>query len=203
MLRTVKQLGVRLAVELPGWLFLLSGMALVGFGMLVPVRHDLQQLQWRCELMRLQAQQLQHQETEYKQFHLALATDDPTVLERLAYYQFHLKPTGAQAFRATPDRSLLAAGSGQSDAMSADPPPWLQTPTLESMLHQPLPRLNRSRQLPESMQSRLVRLTSGHTRPAMLGSGLACICVGMLLPIRATTRRRGNTRRAKRTRRGA
>ena len=172
----------RLAVHLPGWFFFVCGLTLIGPAVLLPVRRDVVELQWRRDLMQDQAQQLGEQCVSYRQFQTALANDDPIVLERLAYYQLHLKPVGTEPLAPPGERSTLTWASAPAPGES-QAPDWDNVPTIEAMLHRPLPREGVDCRPPQPPNSRLTRLTRGTSRLMLLGVGLAFVYVGMLLPI--------------------
>jgi hypothetical protein len=148
-----------LLTHLPGWLFLTAGLALVSLTVLMPARQDLVQLKGKLKLMQTQADHMGTQESAYQRFHLALRTDDPILLSRLAYHQLHLKPAGSDLLE------------DQAD----------QAATIASLLHTPMP----AHQAASSAkpQSRLVRLTCGPQRLGVLAVGILCICAGLMLPI--------------------
>ena len=165
----------RIAVHLPGWFFLICGLALIGLTVVLPVRRDLARMQWRRDLMQLQTDRLAEQRDSYDQFHAALTSDDPIVLQRLAYYQLHLKPAGTDPL-APPGAPTSASDSGETQD-------WDDMPTIEALLHRPVPREGVNCRAPLPPDSRLTRLTSGTSRLILLAVGLVFVYVGMLLPI--------------------
>ena len=172
----------RLAAHLPGWSALICGLTLIGLTVLMPVYRDLEQMQWRRDLMRAQAQQLAEQTLSYRQFHAALADDDPIVLQRLAYYQLHLKPAGTEPL-ATPGEGSTLTWVNVPGASGT--PGWDDMPTIEALLHRPLPREGVDCYAPLPPDSRITRLTSGSSRLVLAAAGLMLVYVGMLLPIGA------------------
>ena len=143
--------------------------------MVLPIRRDLAKMQWRRELMQTQTDRLAEQRDSYDQFHAALTSDDPIVLQRLAYYQLHLKPAGTDP--------LASPGGTTSASDSRGAHDWSDVPTIEAMLHRPLPREGVNCRPPLPPNSRLTRLTSGASRLILLAVGLVFVYVGMLLPI--------------------
>ena len=172
-----KRFNQRLAAHLPGWVFVISGLTLIGLTVLLPVKRNLDQMQWRRELMRVQAGRMGEQETAYGQFHAALASDDPILLQRLAYYQLHLKPAGTEPLLPPPALSSRSATPADSGSQ------WQHTPTIEALLHRPLPWEGAGRRPPQPPDSRLNRLTRGPKRLVIMAIGLVFVYVGMLLPI--------------------
>lgn len=147
--------------SLPGWLYLTSGLALIAMCMLTPAWLTCRQLGWQWEVMEHQNRRLTEQQKRFEQFHQALVTDDPIILERLAFTQLRLKPKG---------HKLL----GHPEFVSASVEHWLQ---------KPLPQIGH--QLPPQPQtnSMLIRLTTGPSRLALIV--LAGICIGAgLWPMR-------------------
>jgi len=172
----------RIAEHLPGWFFLVCGLALIGLAVLLPVRRGLIQMQWRRDLMQMQTDRLARQCDSYDQFHAALTSDDPIVLQRLAYYQLHLKPAGTAP--------LTPPGTATSDDDSGDMHEWDDMPTIEALLHRPVPQEGVNCRPPVPPDSRLTRLTSGTSRLILLAVGVTFVYVGMLLPIGTEGRRR-------------
>ena len=80
--------------RVPGWLFLLSGMALIGLTVLVKPWMQCNQLRRQHDLMQVQAQNLGHQQEAYQRFYSMLQSRDPVLLQRLAYHYLNLKPVG-------------------------------------------------------------------------------------------------------------
>jgi hypothetical protein len=150
--------------HLPGWLFLLGGFMLMALSTLMPLHREVEQLDRRLALMHMQQSQLDHQASDYREFYHALRTDDPTVLQRLAYYHLRLKPRGVQP--------LDHVGPGRGDT----------SPTIEMLLHRPLPA-GRFEPKPQP-SSRLNRITSGSKRLGLLAIGVMCVYVGLLMPLR-------------------
>ena len=171
-----RQFSQRVAAQLPGWVFFISGLMLIGATVLLPVKRNLDRMQWRRDLMRTQARGLGDQETSYRQFHEAIKSDDPILLQRLAYYQLHLKPAGTEPL-------LSPTSSTDGSASSTRSGQWQEMPTIEALLHQPLPGEGADRRPPQPPDTRLSRLTRGRKRLMLLGIGLAFVYVGMLLPI--------------------
>ena len=189
----------RLAAHLPGWLFFACGLALVGLTVLLPLKADLDQMQWRRDLMRSQANHLGAQETSYGQFHAAVTSDDPILLQRLAYYQLHLKPAGTQPLSPVGrgDGAIVAVNRGASPRGDVG---WHDVPTVENLLDRPAPRAGAANQPPQPPNTRLRRLTQGPKRVVLLGIGLVFIYVGMLLPIGGD---RSESRRTAKSSKGA
>lgn len=151
----------QLLTHLPGWLFLVAGVAMVSLTVIMPTRQHLVQLKGQLHQMRTHAKHMGDEESAYQRFHLALRTDDPIVLRRLAYHELHLKPVG-------------------SDSMDD---PSSSASTVHDLLSQPQPARPDTIAL-ERSPSRLVRLTCGPQRLGLMAVGMMCICAGLLLPIK-------------------
>ena len=152
--------------RLPGWLFLLTGMIIVGATVLMPTRLDLVRLKDEVSRMDHQAGRMGSRESAYRQFHLALRTDDPILLRWLAYYHLRLKPAGSNAI----DH------------------PGSAIPTVESLVA--LPQTPAPTQRAKRSTSRLVRLTCGPQRYGMFAVGLLCVVAGLMMPIDRSGRKR-------------
>jgi hypothetical protein len=159
--------------HLPGWMFMVSGMVLVAAALLAPAWREGQRMKWQLDLMSLQADALVKQGESYHQFHEALASDDPVLLERLAYLHLRLKPAGTETLdtQAAAQWLMDARENNRTGAFS-----------IEAMLHQPLPRAGVDYPVPDPPQSRLVRLTTGTYRLAILLVGGLCLAVGLMPP---------------------
>lgn len=81
----------------PGWLFLLSGLVLLGFTLLIPAQADLAEAQWQRD--RALAIEAQREERLFKheRYLAALESREPTVVKALAASQLNLVPAGAGA----------------------------------------------------------------------------------------------------------
>ncbi len=109
--------------------------------------------------MQIQARSLSDQDRAYRQFYQALSRRDPILLERLAFHHLRLKPAGAQ--------NLMAVSSAHNPD------------TIESWLHEPLPRIGVELPALQPVQTRLVRITTGPMRLPLLGVGVLCLVAGL------------------------
>ena len=80
----------------PSWLFLLSGLVLLGLLVLAPIWRSTDQLRQQFQLMQMQVEHLKQQEHHYQLYYESLVQGDPMVLEQLAFTQLHLKPMGKE-----------------------------------------------------------------------------------------------------------
>ncbi|MCE9592259.1 MAG: hypothetical protein K8S99_17270 [Planctomycetes bacterium] len=173
MFRALHQFVERVASPLPGWIFLSAGLALVGMAVLVPAWADVREMDWQVHVMRLQAEALQEQAGSYREFHAALMADDPVLLERLAYYHLRLKPAGSQ-------QVLLSSHSPNRNTVEP------HIPTVEELLHRPVPTPGVNMPSYKALDTRLIRLTrNGVTRTAMIAAGFFCLLAGITaIPLR-------------------
>lgn len=193
----------RFFAQLPGWMFLLSGMALLSIAAITPSWLECRELAWKRDVMRLQAQRLDEQTQAYEQFHQALASDDPVLLERLAYFQLRLKPAGTQTLFESPLPGNVSRGpmlvsqrrgdrfSPMATATSSVATQDLQQTmaAVEIWLHRPVPRVGVDYAPYQPLRSRLVDLSTGRTKIWVLVAGLILIVMALLpgsLPKRPT-----------------
>ena len=166
--------------HVPGWLFLLSGMALIGLTVLVKPWMQCDQLRCQHDLMQAQAHHLGRQHEAYQRFYSMLQSRDPVLLQRLAYHYLNLKPIGVAVLNGFADGPGSATPVGLVDwdgPVSRVGSGLEPSDTIESWLHRPVPEASAS--LPEA-QTRLVRLTSGWQRFVVIGAGLLCLAAACL-----------------------
>lgn len=166
MFRALHDFVDRVTAPLPGWIFLTAGLSLVALAILVPAWTDVREKDWQVGVMRLQAKTLAEQAENYKEFHAALAADDPVLLERLAYYHLRLKPAGTQAV------SLMnSTGKGNNEP---------HVPTVEELLHRPVPTPGENMPAYKPLNTRLIRLTRNNvTRVGLIAAGFLCVIAGL------------------------
>lgn len=160
----------RLVAHLPGWMFFIAGLVLIGMTVLIPLQSNLALMQWRRDVMQKQARHLDRQVSSYADFHSALTGEDPILLQRLAYHQLNLKPAGT-------DPLVPLSGPGGAAARGTG---RYRSPSIEAMLYEPLPDKG---QPPSPPNTRLYRLAQGPKRVAILAIGLVFVYVGLMLPI--------------------
>lgn len=149
----------RILNHLPGWMFLASGLTIIGMSILTPTWLQCRQLQWQHDIMLIQSQRLGQQLQSYRQFHQALQSQDPVLVERMAYHQMHLKPVGSHIF----------------DGVDTN-----NHQTVEGWLHTPLPRVGVDYPALKATPSRLVRLATGQTRLPLLGAGILSVTAALV-----------------------
>jgi hypothetical protein len=142
----------------PGWLFLASGLALLGATVLVPAARDLTEAKWlRDRALAVEA----HRESRlerYEQFLAAVDDRDPTLVNSLAASHLNQIPEGLEA---VPGQQVDAL-SNVSVFPALEPPP-IRLPELRQV------------------ESRLARWTSSDKGRLWLTAGGAfCVLIGLL-----------------------
>jgi hypothetical protein len=151
----------------PGWLFLLSGIALVAATVLIPAQHDLDMAHWQRDRAVAIEKHRQERLLRYGSYLDALKRQDESVVLSLTAMQLNQSPIDRVPLTPLADPAMTSASvfpSLEPDALTLPPKPEIT---------------------PES--SRLMRwTTSDGTRLWLLAGGVLCILIG-LLP--ASTRR--------------
>lgn len=153
---------------LPGWLFVLCGLALVSIVVLTPAWLDAHETAWRLKVMQAQAQALHEQAQRYRDFQTALEADDPVVLERLAMTHLRMRLTGKWPIHTTPVTQD-----------TADVGAWLAVSQ---------PRIGRELLPYAAPDNRLTRLALGPGRAGLLAVGLLCLIAGLFFNPRSIPR---------------
>jgi hypothetical protein len=166
---------VELACQLPDWVFLATGLAILTAALLVPPYLELRQLLWQRGLQAKQYQTMVQQTRDYRAVVRALDAHDPVLLERLAYPYLHLKPAGA-----TP---LLVSGPGAPADRFAPVDTWLQ---------RPMPRVGVDYPAYAPLEAPWLRYVTGSLRLPAIKVGIILIFLS-LIPV---TRPRGLRRAA-------
>jgi len=200
---------------LPGWLCLVGGAVLLGLFTLTPQWLACREAAWHRDLMRLQAASLDAQLQRYQQFHLALAEDDPVVIERLAFSELRLKPAGQELFDPEPGVLLAyhghlipdqtgasegagggsggAAGDGSGGGAGGGGAPPLSAPgSIHDWLEVPNPVVGRDIAPLPRIESHLTRISTGPFRLIAVVAAVGVMAMGVLLQVR----RRSTTRSA-------
>lgn len=159
MTRRLPRIANHFLGHLPGWMFLVSGMAFISMAILTPTWLECRQLQWQHDIMRIQANRLAQQKQDYRQFYQALQSQNPILLERLAYHQMHLKPAGSQTLNSVET---------------------VNPQTVEGWLHTPLPRVGIDYPTLKVIPSKLVRLATGQTRLPLMAVGILSVIAALV-----------------------
>jgi hypothetical protein len=151
--------------DLGGWAMLLPGIFLVAMAVLIPAHLDRQALQLQRNELARHVHQLHQTAGNYAELRLALARQDPQLIQRLAWRNLNLKPVGVRLV----DDPMPPAALNR--AMIAD----IVEPMPSEPMTQP-PRL--------LAEAKLVKLATGPHRSLLLvGAGLL-IGGGLLTSLR-------------------
>ena len=154
----------RLIAQVPGWLMVLAGIAIVGMAVLVPAYMELRRAAWELSVVRAQADALAEQVGRYETFYAALLDGDPAVLERLALTQMRIAPTS---------RSPVPIDDPRAPSIDAAPG------DIDRWLRVDVPEVGKDVPAYVEAESRLTRMTRGPMRIAMLIGGVAVIGAGL------------------------
>lgn len=171
----------RLLAALPGWIFLLGGVALLAMSALTPDWLEVRDLRWQRDLIKAQADRLMAQTQRFAEFDQALAEEDPILLERLAFAQLRLKPTGKHLLE-QPGTLPVAEGAYRLDPRFAHVmvDDWRgQSAAVEDWLRTPLPQLGTEVPKPPAIKTRMTRLAAGRHRPLLIAAGILCLAGGL------------------------
>jgi hypothetical protein len=191
MLRALLHAADRHVAHLPGWLMLFGGVALLACTILLPPWLETRELNWQREVMALQADRLAQQERNYRQFHEALAADEPAVITRLAFVHLRLKPAGSAPVGMTtidPHSGITVRFVSAPDdprAAAAFIRQCLDQPgsaAVETWLHEPMPEMGVDYQPLPAVRGRIVRLANGPMRLPLTAAAICCIAVGLVPP---------------------
>ena len=112
----------RIGREIGAWSCVLGGVVLAALAALLPAWREVAQLEAQRRVLAILAGDLQRQQHSYEQMRHALSSDDPIVLEHLAYHYLGLKPVHAGMVRDT-------AGPANVRFVSIDH--WLHRPRMQ------------------------------------------------------------------------
>ncbi|MEX2215385.1 MAG: hypothetical protein WD768_14730 [Phycisphaeraceae bacterium] len=174
--------------HLVGWACLLIGMAIVAALAIVPAWLDLQQAEWERGFIELCRSRQQETVEGYEQFALALQSNDPVLLERLAFEQLRQKPAHGSLVK-LPDelasawkvRQAWLAG-GTPEELADAPLQPMPAASLEQWLHHPQPVVGLDYAPYVEMDSMLIRLSTGPRRLVLLVLAGFFILCGLFFP---------------------
>jgi hypothetical protein len=147
----------------PGWLFLLSGIALVSATVLIPAFDDLRKAEWNRDRARAVENYRKARLSNYSEYLDAARHEDRTLVVSLAATQLNLAPADKQAMLDTTQVGL--------------PPVDIFSPLEPAFKHPPTPAA------PRSTLQRWA--TDSHIRPWLLGAGGLFMLIGLLPASRA------------------
>ena len=168
---------------LPGWFFLLAGLATVIACLMMPALQEHRMMQWRKQTLATQVQLLENQAGIYKRFDTALAEEDPILLQRLAYTQLGLIPQGTGPLQF--NQPLPPIGESTYSTQHADG--WFSAhfvafasgqDVYESVLEPG--EIPPAMQPPQQVNSSLARLTTGSLQPWVMLLGLVGVTLGLV-----------------------
>jgi len=141
----------------PGWLFILSGLALCAAGILLPAQADVEALQRQLEQLRDEESRALARLKAHADFLDQVDRADPALIKRLAAAQLNLVPEG--------DRPVLRATSNTAPVTN-----WVDS-TVSFDIRPPKPQ----------PVSTLSRWATGPQRLWMFGGGILAVFIGVLL----------------------
>jgi hypothetical protein len=146
----------------PGWLFLATGILILGATLLIPAADELADVQvQRDRALTLERHRVARLE-RYQEYLSALEREEPALYQALAQSQLNQIPEGRQLVLERPAPLVGTAASSASVFAGLEPPPA---------------------KLPERRQvgSLLERwTTSDRLRPWLLAGGAVCLLIGLL-----------------------
>lgn len=147
-----------------GWLFLIAGIAIIAFTVLVPAVNDLEEARFYRERIQ-QVEKHRGQRIErYQEYLEAINSADDALIRSLAAVQLNQSPEGTQLLEPT----------GQVTVKSASPFPALEPP--------PLVLADRPPTKPKSTLEKWA--TDDRSRLWLLAGGSLCILIGLLPTVR-------------------
>jgi len=162
MLHRLRHLGRWLdAADVGGWLMIYGGLGLIGLTLLTPAWLDLRHVAHDRRRVQAHWQQLRDQHLRYAAFLDAARSDDPLLLQRLAWWELNLKPAGVEPLLPP---QLAKGRLGSFQQMLAAP---TESPPTDTRANDP-------------PASRLVRWTTGPHRPILLVAGAVLIGLGLI-----------------------
>ncbi len=143
-----------------GWLYLLSGLAMLAMVVLLPARDDLADLHWQEKRLEAGVAREHQRLQRYGEFIRAVDLEEPVVVERLVGANLNLGDPNRKAV-------LLRVDQNQGDVFS-----WIEPKPVR--MEQPA--------RPSTLLRRL--LARPGLRPWLLAGAAMCIFIGLLPPVR-------------------
>lgn len=153
----------RIGREVGAWSCVLGGMVLMAMVAMVPAWWNVGRLEAQRQVLAAQVHDLQWQQQNYELISNALFTDDPAVLEYLAYHYLGLKPLDAGMVRES-------VGSQDGRFMS-----------VEHWLHRPLLGTEGQTYKATGDQGRAIAMTVGGPGMGLLVVASGCLGLGLYL----------------------
>ena len=181
----------RVFTHLMGWLSLALGMGMVAAIALVPPWLELRYAQWERGFIEQCSRRQFKQIENYENFAAALQSNDPVLLERLAFHHLRLKPAGA-VLVSMPNaitgesgiRTVVNADGSLSSGPDTDPTamPNEKRTLLDQWLTAPMPVVGEDYPAYEVPSHPAIRLVTGPKRSLLLGLGGVFLLCGLLMP---------------------
>lgn len=169
---------------------MLSGAALLAAAVLIPAWMETRELDWQRRVMEVQVEQLRQQEQLYRGFLEAVESDDPIVLQRLAFSQLHLKPRGS-----VPMGMVDSGRSPQAVLFAADIEDIVEcsikvhetmdrrtSASVDAALYRSVSQEGQDIASLPPLQSKLGQVCTGPARFAVAGAAVLCLSASVLLP---------------------
>lgn len=154
-------------MDLGGWLMLIAGGLLIALAVLTPVKLEVQRLAHQQQIMQEHLGALTTENDNYVRLIGAVKSNDPLLLQRLAWNELHLKPAGTQTID-----GLLPSEPGATSTYQQ----WL-TPAEPDLA--PVDRAFYA-----AHDSALVRLMTGKKRPLIMIAGAVLLGMGLITSLR-------------------
>ncbi len=165
---------------LAGWLPLLGGLTLLGMTLITPEWLSWREMVWQRDMLKLQAESMQTQRERYAAFYDALESDDPALLERLAFTHLRYKPADKKLMDNLWVTSVPARGVQGSNYVAVNDPTFSgNDEVIESWLASPLPVVGQDIQPLRPINTRMTRMTSGTSRYVLLAVAIICMIAGL------------------------
>ncbi len=165
--------------EIPMWVFLWIGLAVVAAVMLVGPYLEVRQMRWQREYIQMQSSRLAQQRDDYQRMLVSLEQHDPVLLQRLAFHYLHLKPKGVQLV-GSPDMGragvmFTSTGTGIQPRFVAE-----RSATVDQWLYRSMPVVGKDLQPFSTWDTIITRLAAGPQRLLVAVVGGLCILLGLI-----------------------
>lgn len=177
----------RVVAHLIGWASLGIGAALIAMVMLVSPWLELHYAQWERGWIEACAKTQQDQVEAYEHFASALSSNDPVLLQRLAYHHLRLKPSRAQIVSLPGTAGALAGANLTSGNEAVEPLPLTRagdsrSGLVEQWLHKAYPVIGIDYPAYGAPDHMAIRLATGPKRILLLALGGLFLLCGLLMP---------------------
>ncbi len=165
--------------EIPMWVFLWIGLAIVAAVLLVGPYLEVRQMRWQREYIQMQSARLAQQRDDYQRMLVSLEQNDPVLIQRLAFHYLHLKPKGVQLV-GQPDMGrggvmFTSSGTGIQPRFVAE-----RSATVDQWLYRSMPVIGKDLQPFSTWDTIITRLAAGPQRLLVAVVGGLCILLGLI-----------------------